>query len=406
MSLLRIFMGGVAFLHLSLSSEPQEKNYFTQDSPVITDSKATTFSFPPQDLCTISIDEETLVQNYNTFINIIEQLSKIEIFEHEDDLLHQGEDVIFQQQPTAPDTCQTCNRPLKLTNLNSNSIYLKLRLYFGTFGGSATVSIKSKDNKPVGEDDLPILALGKFVPDNPGVVFTKDKLQYKTQNQEVKNCLCLKPRTTLSPSLQRFQDQLQAQVLILSAFEPDLKIIITNLIRTLTNKTITYSPNGEATLTENTDSEPGCYVIKIKVSCTIPPTQLPFRVTPNSIGDISKTLSKIIHTAHHFVKTLTHSSLNAKPSLTNYITASNKKTSIADAIHRISEKNPSNSVIIILLSILTITVGLLILAPTLLLIVTRRGIINIVRNTPSQNNPALRLERQSYPTLINNYTHA
>ena len=112
MSILRIFMGGVAFLHLSLSSEPQEKNYFTQDSPVITDSKATTFSFPPQDLCTISIDEETLVQNYNTFINIIEQLSKIEIFEHEDDLLYQEEDVIFQQQPTAPDTCQTCNRPL------------------------------------------------------------------------------------------------------------------------------------------------------------------------------------------------------------------------------------------------------------------------------------------------------
>ena len=339
---------------------------------------------------------------------IIEQLSKIEIFEHEDDLLYQEEDVIFQQQPTAPDTCQTCNRPLKLTNLNSNSIYLKLRLYFGTFGGSATVSIKSKDNKPVGEDDLPILALGKFIPDNPGVVFSKEKLQYKTQNQEVKYCLCLKSRTTLSPILQRFQDQLQAHVLKLSAFEPDLKIIITNLIRTLTNKTITYSPNGEATatLTENMDSEPGCYVIKIRVSSTIQPTQLPFRVTPNSIRDISKTLSKIIHTAHHFVKTLTHSSLNAKPSLTNYITASNKKTSIADAIHCISEKNPSNSVIIILLSILTITVGLLILAPTLLLIVTRRGIINIVRNTPSQNNPALRLERQSYPTLINNYTHA
>ena len=75
-----------------------------------------------------------------------------------------------------------------------------------------------------------------------------------------------------------------SQVLKFSAFEPDLKIIITNLIRTLTIKTITYSSNGEATLTENMDSKPGCYVIKIS---TFLPTQLPFRVTPNSIGDIA-----------------------------------------------------------------------------------------------------------------------
>ena len=283
----------------------------------------------PQDLCTNNIDDYHLIESYNTWINIIEQLSQIEIFEHDEDLLYQDSDVILKQQPTTPDTCQTCNRPLTLNNINSKSIYLKLRLYFGTFGGSATVSIKSKDNKPVREDDLPILAL------HP----SKDKLQYKTQNQETQNCLCLKPRTTLSPSLQRFQDQLQAQVRKLSAKEPDLKIIVTNLMRTLTNKTIIYGSNGEATLTENMNSEPGCYIIKIRVS-TIPTTQLPFRVTSSSKDDIAQTLNNIIQIAHNFVRTLTYSSLNAKPSLENYITASNKKASIADAIYSISEKKP------------------------------------------------------------------
>lgn len=108
--------------------------------------------------------------------------------------------------------------------------------------------IKSKENKPVGEDDLPLLALGKFLPDNPSVIFSKDKLQYTMPAHEINNCLSLKTRASLSPALQRFNDQLQAQQRKLSAKEPDLKIIITNLIRTLTNRTITFSTNGEAML--------------------------------------------------------------------------------------------------------------------------------------------------------------
>jgi len=68
--------------------------------------------------------------------------------------------------------------------------------------------------------------------------------------------------------------------------------------------------------------------------------------------------------------------------------------------------SPSSEPQIILLTALYTSVALLFLAQTMLLVVTRRGIINIVLNKPSQNIPALGLERQTYPCLINNYTHA
>jgi len=211
MILLRLIVGGVALLQLSLSSEPQEQDYFPQDTLVPTENKATTFSFPPQDLCGITLDEEDLVENYNSLLSTVEQIKNIEAFEDENDLMSIDKDVIYKQQPSTPNTCVPCNRPLKLYSQTSKLIYTKLKIYFGTFGGSATVKIKTKENKPVGEDDQPLLALGKFLPDNPSVVFSKEKLQYSANSQEIENCLCLRQKAPLSPALQRFAEQLQAQ---------------------------------------------------------------------------------------------------------------------------------------------------------------------------------------------------
>lgn len=400
MRLLLFIMGGVAWLPLMvLSSEPPD--YFPEDTATPTTGKATAFSFPTQDLCEITIDEENLVKNYNSLLSIVEQIKNIEVFEEEEDLISQDQEIIYKQPPnTPPNTCQACTRPLKLSSQNSRSIYAKLRVYFESYGGSATVIIKSQENKPVGEDGLPLLALGKFLPDNPGVLFSKDKLAYITQTHEIDNCLCVKSRTPLSPTLQKFNDQLQGQQRKLSAKEPDLKTIVTNLIRTLTNRTITFGVKGEATLSQELKGQTDCYDINIKASSNLEPAQLPSRVTPASKDDMAKKLNEIIKSAHHFIRTLTHSSLNIKPSLNKYITTTTKFSSMKDIFNRITEKRPSNTLIIILLTVLTVTVGLLIFAPTLLLIITRRGIINIVRNSPAQNAPPHRLER----TLL--YTHA
>ena len=80
MRLLLFIMGGVAWLPLMvLSSEPPD--YFPEDTATPTTGKATAFSFPTQDLCEITIDEENLVKNYNSLLSIVEQIKNIEVFE-------------------------------------------------------------------------------------------------------------------------------------------------------------------------------------------------------------------------------------------------------------------------------------------------------------------------------------
>lgn len=165
--------------------------------------------FPPDSICTIAIAETVLVDSFNTFLDGLANLGKVECFQ-EDSAIQGTSDnkVIFLSPSSSLLQCGTCTDPVKLMKTTSGSLYQAAKLYFGLHGGSATVTVKSEQNSPVGEDNEKILAFGPFKPEYPAVVFSSEKLRFATEESNPGYCLCQKEAEPLSPQLSRRRDQI------------------------------------------------------------------------------------------------------------------------------------------------------------------------------------------------------
>ena len=393
--------------------ETQEKNnnYFPLDNNIPRTTDATTFFFPPQRLCKITINEDIILSSFNAYISTLSSFEQVEFFEEETGFLKTNDNKVLYNIPNQnTDTCSTCTDVVKLYSTNSVEIYSKLRLYFGKIGGSATVKIKtSTDNTPIGEDGKPILAYGKYDPEFPYVIFSADTLKYANSTHKPEACLCMKTRDKLSGDLLRVKDQLNLHHRALAAKEPTLKNLIINMFTRITNTTIYFKESGEAVLDQTPETNQDCFKIKLEPNFNLEPLHLPSRITPKSLNSAASILNDAVHRLNSFTNTLHEASELIKPSKSDYITTTTRKETIADVLSDLNTRNPATHLIIILISTLSLTILLLILTPTILIITTRRGLLNFVRNSTQPNQPThltnLMLERQNYPSLINNYVN-
>ena len=393
-----------------VESQEPNNNYFPTDNNIPRITEATTFFFPPQRLCKITINEDVILASFNAYISTLTEMEKIEFYQEENGFLKTDDNKILYNIPNQDtSTCSTCTDVVKLYSTNSVEIYSKLRLYFGKVGGSATVKIKtSTDNKPIGEDGKPILAYGKYDPEFPYVIFSADTLRYANNTHKPESCLCMKTREKLSGNLLRIKEQLNLHHRALTAKQPTLKNLIVKMFIRITNTTIYFQESGEAVLDQTPETHQDCFKIKIEPNFNLKPIHLPSRITPKSLNSAASNLNDAVHRLNSFTNTLHEASELIKPSKSDYITTTTRKETIANVLSDLHTRNPENHLIIILISSLSMTILLLVLTPTILIITTRRGLLNFVRNS-QPNQPThltnLMMERQNYPSLINNYVN-
>ena len=76
--------------------------------------------FPPANICPIAIAETVLVDSYNTFLDGLANLGKVECFQEDSAIQRTTENkVIFPSSSTVTTQCGTCTDPVKLTKTTS-----------------------------------------------------------------------------------------------------------------------------------------------------------------------------------------------------------------------------------------------------------------------------------------------
>ena len=284
----------------------------------------------------------------------------------------------------------------------SGSLYQAAKLYFGLHGGSATVKVKSEQNSPVGEDNEKILAFGPFKPEYPAVVFSSEKLRFATEESNPGYCLCQKEAEPLSPQLSRRRDQINLHYKHLSGEEPKLKMIIESIIKNHSNSTLTFTDENKANLNVITKREHSCFHVELQLNYNLQPQGFTKIITPKTMESTAPALNRAVHELYLFCDSLTKSSqlISYPTENKNNIIVTEVKTTFKDVFQKMRNNKPESNLIIMLISFLAISTLLMIATPTLILCLTRRGLVNLSRNGPSNIVQLSVLDRGNYPTML------
>ena len=141
----------------------------------------------------------------------------------------------------------------------------------------------------------------------------------------------------------------------------------------------------KANLKAVTRQEHSCFHVKLQLNYNLQPQDFTKIITPKTMESTAPALNKAVHGMYLFSDSLTKSSqLLSYPTVNkNKIILSEIKTTYKEVFQKMNRDKPESHLIIMLISFLTISTLLMITTPALILCLTRRGLVNLQRNNPS-----------------------
>ena len=179
-------------------------------------------------------------------------------------------------------------------------------------------------------------------------------------------------------------------------------MILETIIKNHSNSTLTFTEENKANLNAVTRREHSCFHVELQLNYNLQPQDFTKSITPKTMESTAPSLKKAVHGMYLFSDSLTKSSLllSYPTENKNKIIVSEIRTTFKDVFQKMNRDKPKSHLIIMLISFLTIVTLLMITTPALILCLTRRGLVNLQRNNPSNIVQLSVLDRGNYPTTL------